>query len=71
LNDAEAREWRSISEKRPWLGPLMERPSVIPAAHSARLIALGYMADIAARLRMITVVRRQEKICHKATGRPK
>jgi hypothetical protein len=49
----------------------MERPSVIPAAHSARLIALGYMADIAARLRMITVVRRQEKICHKATGRPK
>jgi hypothetical protein len=26
----------------------------IPAAHSARLIALGYMADIAGRLRMTT-----------------
>jgi hypothetical protein len=26
----------------------------IPAAHSTRLIALGYMADIAGRLRMTT-----------------
>ena len=26
----------------------------IPAAHSARFIALGYMADIAGRLRMTT-----------------
>jgi hypothetical protein len=26
----------------------------IPGAHSARLIALGYMADIAGRLRMTT-----------------
>jgi hypothetical protein len=26
----------------------------IPVAHSARLIALGYMADIAGRLRMTT-----------------
>jgi hypothetical protein len=26
----------------------------IPAAHSARLIALGYMADIQGRLRMTT-----------------
>jgi hypothetical protein len=29
----------------------------IPAAHSARLIALGYMADIAGRLRMTTTGR--------------
>jgi hypothetical protein len=29
-------------------------PAVIPAAHSARLIALGYMADISGRLRMTT-----------------
>jgi hypothetical protein len=29
-------------------------PAVIPAEHSARLIALGYMADLAGRLRMTT-----------------
>jgi hypothetical protein len=29
-------------------------PAVIPAEHSARLIALGYMVDIAVRLRMTT-----------------
>jgi hypothetical protein len=29
-------------------------PAVIPAEHSARLIALGYMADIQGRLRMTT-----------------
>jgi hypothetical protein len=29
-------------------------PAVIPAAHRARLIALGYMADISGRLRMTT-----------------
>jgi hypothetical protein len=29
-------------------------PTVIPPEHSARLIALGYMADIAGRLRMTT-----------------
>jgi hypothetical protein len=29
-------------------------PAVIPTEHSARLIALGYMADIAGRLRMTT-----------------
>ena len=29
----------------------------IPAAHSARLIALGYMADIQGRLRMTTTGR--------------
>jgi hypothetical protein len=29
-------------------------PAVIPADHSAKLIALGYMADLAGRLRMTT-----------------
>jgi hypothetical protein len=29
-------------------------PAVIPSEHSTRLIALGYMADIAGRLRMTT-----------------
>jgi hypothetical protein len=29
-------------------------PAVIPAEHSARLIALGYMADLAGRFRMTT-----------------
>jgi hypothetical protein len=29
-------------------------PAVIPVEHSTRLIALGYMADIAGRLRMTT-----------------
>jgi hypothetical protein len=29
-------------------------PAVIPAAHSARLIAMGYMVDISGRLRMTT-----------------
>jgi len=34
-------------------------PAVIPAEHSSRLIALGYIADIAGRLRMTTVGRRR------------
>jgi len=29
-------------------------PTVIPPEHSARLIAIGYMADIQGRLRMTT-----------------
>jgi hypothetical protein len=29
-------------------------PVVIPAAHSARLIALGYMVDLEGKLRMTT-----------------
>ncbi|WP_100381901.1 hypothetical protein [Bradyrhizobium canariense] len=29
-------------------------PAVIPAEHSARLIALGYMVDLSGRLRMTT-----------------
>ena len=33
---------------------VLQAPAVIPAEHSARLIALGYMADIAGRLRMTT-----------------
>jgi hypothetical protein len=31
-----------------------DRPAVIPVEHSAKLIALGYMADLAGRLRMTT-----------------
>jgi hypothetical protein len=34
--------------------PVNGLASAIPAAHSARLIALGYMADIEGRLRMTT-----------------
>ena len=34
--------------------PVNGSPPAIPAAHSVRLIALGYMADIAGRLRMTT-----------------
>jgi hypothetical protein len=38
---------------------VLEPPAVIPAAHSARLIALGYMVDLAGRLRMTTIGRRR------------
>jgi hypothetical protein len=31
---------------------VLEPPAVIPAEHRARLIELGYMADLAGRLRM-------------------
>jgi hypothetical protein len=34
-----------------------EPPAVIPAEHSARLIELGYIADLAGRLRMTTAGR--------------
>jgi hypothetical protein len=33
---------------------VLEPPAVIPAEHSARLIALGYMAELSGRLRMTT-----------------
>jgi hypothetical protein len=33
---------------------VLESPAVIPAEHSARLIALGYMAELLGRLRMTT-----------------
>jgi hypothetical protein len=36
------------------IATVRDPPAVIPAEHSARLIALGYMADIAGRLRMTT-----------------
>jgi hypothetical protein len=38
---------------------VLEPPAAIPAAHSARLIDLGYMADLAGRLRMTTVGRQR------------
>jgi len=34
--------------------PVNSRPAVILPEHSARLIALGYMVDIAGRLRLTT-----------------
>jgi hypothetical protein len=34
--------------------PVNSRVPAIPAEHSARLIALGYMVDLAGRLRMTT-----------------
>jgi hypothetical protein len=34
-------------------------PTIIPAEHGARLIGLGYMADLAGRLRMTTPGRRR------------
>jgi hypothetical protein len=33
---------------------VLDPPAVIPADHSAKLIALGYMADLAGKLRMTT-----------------
>ncbi len=36
---------------------VLEPPAVIPPEHSARLIALGYMADLSGRLRMTTAGR--------------
>jgi hypothetical protein len=37
--------------------PVHGSPPVIPAAHSTRLIVLGYMADLDGRLRMTTTGR--------------
>ena len=36
---------------------VLQPPAVILAEHSTRLIALGYMADLAGRLRMTTTGR--------------
>jgi hypothetical protein len=36
---------------------VLDPPAVIPAEHSTRLIALGYMVDLAGRLRMTTTGR--------------
>jgi hypothetical protein len=33
---------------------VFDPPAIIPAEHCAKLIALGYMADLAGRLRMTT-----------------
>jgi hypothetical protein len=38
---------------------VLEPPAVIPSDHRARLIALGYMADLSGRLRMTTSGRRR------------
>jgi hypothetical protein len=39
-------------------------PAIIPAEHSAKLIALGYMADLSGRLRMTTPGRQLP--CHRS-----
>jgi hypothetical protein len=36
------------------LSAFRDAPAVIPADHSARLIALGYLVDLEGRLRMTT-----------------
>ena len=38
---------------------VLDAPAIIPAEHSARLIGLGYMVDLAGRLRMTTPGRRR------------
>jgi hypothetical protein len=38
---------------------VLELPAIVPAEHSVRLIRLGYMVDLADRLRMTTVGRRR------------
>jgi hypothetical protein len=38
---------------------VFEPPAIIPAKHSGRLIALGYVADITGRLRMTSPGRRR------------
>jgi hypothetical protein len=38
---------------------VLEPSAVIPAEHNARLIGLGYMADLGGRLRMTTPGRRR------------
>ena len=38
---------------------VLEPPAVIPAKHSARLTELGYMVDLAGRLRMTSPGRRR------------
>jgi hypothetical protein len=37
--------------------PVNSQAPLVPAAHSARLIALGYMVDLAGRLRITTTGR--------------
>ena len=48
--------------------PVNSSAPAIPAAHSARLIALGYMVDLAGRLRMTTPGRIRICAGHLATG---
>jgi hypothetical protein len=40
---------------------VLNPPAAIPAEHSARLIALGYMADLQGRLRMTTPGRQRSR----------
>jgi hypothetical protein len=38
---------------------VLDPPAIIPAEHAVRLIGLGYIADLAGRLRMTTIGRRR------------
>jgi hypothetical protein len=45
---------------------VLEPPAVIPAQHGARLIELGYMAELAGRLRMTALGRQRIEAGHRA-----
>ena len=47
---------------------MFDPPAIIPAEHSARLIGLGYMVDIAGRLRLTTPGR--HRMATRFEGRP-
>jgi hypothetical protein len=49
---------------------ILEPPPVISAQHSARLIGLGYITDIAGRLRMTTPGRQRMAAGFRRVGRP-
>jgi hypothetical protein len=49
---------------------VLEPPAVIPAEHSARLIALGYMVHLSGRLRMTTSGRRRMAVETYAPPKP-
>jgi hypothetical protein len=50
---------------------VQDPPPTIPAQHSARLIRLGYMADMAGRLRMTTPGRQRIAAGFRQVGNPK
>jgi hypothetical protein len=50
---------------------ILEPPAINPSEHRARLIGLGYMANISGRLRMTTTGRRQTSANQAAEDRSK
>jgi hypothetical protein len=49
---------------------VVDRPAAIPAEHSAKLIALGYMVDLDGRLRMTTPGRQRIRAGFENTSLP-